>query len=142
MIVTLFAVALAVGLLVGLGAHQISRHWQERPAQPQIGEPLSTAAASLGYKTEYDYRTDTERSALATHDVLLARAGAQRLWENAESGNRGVVWASSETQQQDGRTCRDVERRTVINNVYASAIATICKRPRGAWEDAVTWRPN
>jgi surface antigen len=131
-------VALAVGLLVGLGARQLSRHLDAARLSGK-GE-VSAAATELGYRAERDFRIDTERASLALNDVLGAEAGAQRLWENAETGNRGIVWASEETKGTGGATCRSLARRTLINGIFRNGAGMACRTGSGPWEQKNGWR--
>ncbi len=139
MIVILLGVAVLVGLLVGLGAHQLTHQPTSRPATARLTAPPSSKAVDLGYKNERDFSVDTQRTAEALEDVLDANPGAQRLWENAESGNRGVFWVSAESPRADNRSCRDIERRAVINNAFSRAIGTVCRSTTGGWNASIDW---
>ena len=138
MIVLLCGVAVAIALLAGLGARQFTRHLDTGRSLPKA--ELSGAASELGYKGERDFRIDNERASLALSDVLGAQPGAQRLWENAESGNRGIVWASGETSGTDGATCRSLARRTLINGIFRNTASTACRTASGEWEQKGGWR--
>lgn len=136
MIVLLFAMALVVGLLVGLGARQLTHRYSTN--RQTTGE-LPAAAVDLGYREARDYRIDTERASLALSDVLAAEAGSQRLWENAETGNRGIVWASEETRRTDGASCRALARRTLINGAFRHGAGVACRTASGGWDQKGGW---
>ncbi len=134
MILFLMFLAVALGLLVGLGA----RTWT-RAAIDRGAARLSSEAADLGYKAERDFLVDRGRAEVALGEVLASPAGAQRIWENAETGNRGLLWASEETTRRDGTSCRNVERRTLINGAYRNGASVACRTRQGNWDSAVRW---
>jgi hypothetical protein len=138
MVVLLIALALVMGLLVGLGARELARH-HDTLRRPGRGE-LSAGASELGYKTERDFRIDSERADLALIDVLAGQPGSQRLWENAETGNRGIVWASEELPTNGGASCRSLARRTMINGVFRNGAGVACRTSSGGWEQKGEWR--
>lgn len=137
LILVLFGVALLIGILVGLGARSLTSPDTDRG--PEEGR-LSAMAAHLGYHTEWDYAGDRKREAAALRQVLGAPPGAQHLWENVESGNRGVIWAAPEVPRADGGACRSLDRRTLVNGAFRSAQGKACRNARGVWDDAVQWR--
>jgi surface antigen len=138
MIGLLFALALVVGVLVGLGAHQLSR---PRDGRLSPGA-LSASAIDLGYKTERDFRMDSQRAETALAHVLAAGPGAQELWDNAETGNRGLIWASEENRRGDGTLCRNLARRTLINGAFRNAAGTACRTEISDWRQTGQWRPD
>lgn len=141
LVVVLFVVSLAFGLLVGLGASRWGPHPDAGTAAgARHATPVSRKAAQLGYVTQHDYAADQQLAASALVQVLQANPGTQRLWENAETGNRGVIWSSPETSTPDGSTCRELARRTLINNAYRNANATACRRPGKVWASEAQWR--
>ena len=141
MVVLLFILSLAIGVLVGIGASSFSRYDSASTNQGQHhAPPLSRIAAELGYAAERDFENDNVRANNATVQVLLAAPGTQRLWENAETGNRGVIWSGGESQGPDGSICRDLVRRTLINNAYRNASATACHRQGQSWDANPEWR--
>ena len=139
MVIVLFVLSLGIGVLVGLGASNL--------ASPPSGHssagsaaPVTRAAAQLGYTSERAFQADNERASDALLQVLQAPAGTQRLWENAETGNRGVIWSGAETRSAGGTICRELERRTLINNAYRNANATACREQGKAWKGEAGWR--
>jgi len=139
MILLLFAAALVVGVLAGLGVRSLQRSAAVRSAMEHAGTPLPAEAAGLGYRTEQAFAADRDMAAEALEAVLNDGPGAQRLWENAETGNRGVIWAAAATMQPNGVVCRSLARRTLINNAYRNAEAQACRNPTGQWEGGITW---
>jgi hypothetical protein len=139
MIVLLFVLALVISVLAGLGA----RHMTHRPDRGHAAPngDISAEATRLGYRNERDFRIDQEHASLALADVLAAEPGAQRLWENAETGNRGVIWASEETRQPGGASCRNLARRTLINSAFRNAEGIACRSGAG-WEQTGGWRAD
>lgn len=138
MILLLFGLAMLIGLLVGFGAHRWSQQYQDRPGD--IGPPLSNEAAGLGYHSERDFSADRSRAAVALHQVLASSSEAQHLWENVETGNRGLLWGAASFVGQDGLTCRPLERRTLVNKAFRDASAVICRDVHGDWPASVAWQ--
>lgn len=145
MILLLFVIALVIGILVGLGARSLTRHDGGASAAHQSQadwQPaaVSAEASALGYRSDWDYSSDRRRASFALGRVMAGLAGEQRLWENPESGNRGVVWSAAEHAGDHGTICRDLVRRTLINNAFRSAAATVCRDPKQAWPTEVAWQ--
>lgn len=103
------------------------------------GEALSAQAAGLSYLSQEAFRNDQSRAAAALSSVLARGPGAQEVWENHETSNRGLVWNSSETTRPDGSVCRKAERRTLINHAFRDGYAIVCRLPGGQWDADVTW---
>jgi hypothetical protein len=139
MVLLLFLMALVVGVLIGLGARRLARLDLERANIRHSQQPLSSEATDLGYKVERDYRIDGERAAAALGDVLGDTGGSQRLWENPETGNRGVIWGSGETRRPDGSICRTLARRTLINGAFRNGGSEACHSAGGPWNTSVGW---
>lgn len=145
MILLLFVVALVIGVLVGLGARSLTRYDGE-PSVAREGQAdrqpaaVSAEASALGYRSDRDYSSDRQRASFALGRVMAGVAGEQRLWENPETGNRGVIWNAAEHAGERGRLCRDLIRRTLINNAFRSAEATVCRDPDQAWPTEIAWR--
>jgi hypothetical protein len=140
MILLLFGLALVIGLLVGLGARSLTREYARHPQAPHGGHSLPAEAAELGYHSEQDFASDGKLAALALAEVLDAGPGAQRLWENVETGNRGVIWASAASARANGAVCRSLARRTLINNKFQNAGAETCRAAAGHWDTTVRWK--
>jgi len=140
LILLLFALAVAIGLLVGLGARSLTREYARHPQAPHGGHSLPAEAAELGYHSEQDFASDGKLAAVALAEVLDAAPGAQRLWENVETGNRGVVWASGASARASGALCRSLARRTLINNKFQNAEAETCRGGSGHWDATVRWK--
>ena len=139
LVLLLFALAVVIGLLVGLGARSLTREYARHPQAPHGGHSLPVEAVELGYHTEHDFASDGKLAAVALAEVLEAGPGAQRLWENVETGNRGVVWASGASQRPGGAVCRALARRTLINNKFQNAGAEACSTADGHWDATVRW---
>ena len=138
-VVALFLLSLVIGVLVGFSVSELSTPRTREP-RPHEAVALSREAAQLGYTSEHAFLADNQRAATALRQVLQAEPGTQRLWENNETGNRGVIWGAQDTQRPDGTLCREVERRTLINNAYRNANATACHKKGQPWPDTATWR--
>ncbi len=142
LIIPLFLFALVIGVIVGLGANHLSQtrlsHQSGHAASRQDAN-VPAAAERLGYRNGPDFWNDEARAASALQEVLAAEAGAQRLWQNPETGNRGNIWASAETTRPGGESCRNLERRTLINGAFRNAQATACRRG-AAWDQTVEWQ--
>jgi surface antigen len=140
-VIILFVSSLVIGVLVGVGASSFGHHDAGGTVQrTHHAQAVSRAAAELGYTTERDFEADNARAESATLQVLQSPPGTQRLWENAESGNRGVVWSGDETASQNGSICRDLVRRTLINNAFRNASATACHQQGESWSADADWR--
>ncbi len=139
MVTVLFVLSLIIGVLVGVGVSELTPP-NTTGRLPHEGQALSREAAQLGYASESAFLADNQRASTALLQVLQAQPGTQRLWENAETGNRGVIWGAGETQKPDGTTCREMERRTLINNAYRNANATACHKKGQPWGDTAQWR--
>lgn len=143
MIFLMFGLAILVGVLVGLGARTWTRQYAERPIlRDEERPPLPSVAVDLGYKREEDYQSDRLRAVQATLEVLQGPPGGQRLWENAETGNRGVIWGAEEKRASNGALCRDLERRTLINSAFRNASAVACRDAQGRWSGEVAWHAD
>lgn len=120
-----------VGLTV-LGMNLLNR----RPeVQPLKREPISAAAEALKYSREELYRSDLSMAEDALTRLLRGVGGSQLLWENAESGNRGITWNSFENR----RGCRDIERRTIINGAFHEETSTACRDANGHFPTQLQW---
>jgi hypothetical protein len=122
----LTAVVIVVGVAVW-NRYQRSHH--------VIGEPLSTRAELLKYSQEEMYRKDLAMENDALTRLLGSAGGSQLLWQNAESGNRGITWNSFENE----RGCREIERRTMINDIFHEESATVCRDAAGHWPSKLAW---
>jgi len=139
MILLLFATALLSGVLAGLAARSLQSGYPVLPMLRHEGASLPSEAYDLGYRTEQAFAADRRLAAEALDAVLQDGPGAQRLWENAETGNRGVIWAAAAERRQDGMLCRSLARRTLINNAFRSAQAEACRVRTDQWERNVIW---
>lgn len=147
------AFLLGVVALVGLLTYWAAWSWQHRlnhSADPAAyrdgpagdgpaGEAVSAEAAGLRYVSQEAFRNDQSRAAAALGSVLARGPGAQEIWENHETGNRGLIWNTNETIRPDGAVCRHAERRTLINHVFHDGIAEVCRPAGGQWDADVTW---
>ena len=106
--------------------------------------PLSKAASALGYHEERHYLADREQEHVTVERLLTLPVGAQALWENAETGNRGVIWVAGEREGiapgEAGKLCRDLVRHTLLNNAYHNSLGTICHPPGKEYPGEVAWR--
>ncbi len=110
--------------------------WNRHPTVETFQRPpMSAEAAALNYTREELYRADISMADDALLRVLRGVGGSQLLWENAESGNRGITWNSFENR----RGCRDIERRTMINGMFREEIATACRDAAGHWPSSFAW---
>jgi hypothetical protein len=139
LMMSLFVLAVVIGMLVALGARQWA-HRLDRGLPQSRGSAISAEATNLGYRHERDFHVDQEQESRAQAQALAGEPGAQRLWENAETGNRGIVWAAPETLRTGGATCRTLARRTLINGAYRAAEGTACRKGDG-WDQQGAWRP-
>jgi hypothetical protein len=122
-------------LLIWMALHV----WQRpRPSDAARRTPLSAEAEKLSYTAEEDFRSDQSMAAGTLRRVLDGAAGGQILWENPETGNRGLVWNGPE----NARGCREVERRTVINHAFRDFGAMVCRDSRGRWPSEIAWAPR
>lgn len=139
LILLLFLLAMLIGVLVALG----TRQWTHRldRGQPRFGgSDISAEATNLGYRHERDFLVDQDHASQAQALALDGPPGAQRLWDNAETGNRGMVWASPDTIHTGGATCRTLVRRTLINGARRATEGTAC-RNGDRWDQQGPWRP-
>lgn len=137
-IVVLLVMAVVIGLLGGLGA----RHMAHRMDSDAVLEADTPAEAKrLGYHRLRDLQADLAQQSVALADVLAADAGAQRPWENVETGNRGLIWASAETRRADGTLCRTLARRTLINGAFSRSHGAACLNGT-EWQRTGGWRAD
>jgi hypothetical protein len=134
----LFAMALVVGLLAGLGAQRIVQNYG-RPAALRSGA-TPKEIVDLGYNSETDFKADHAREQAVITKLLVSPVGSQMLWENAETGNRGVIWVASQHTTPDGGVCRDLVRHTLLNNAYRNTAATTCHGVNAGYPDQIAWR--
>jgi surface antigen len=143
-IVALVGLAVLIGLAVGFAAQR----WAADPAfVVWHGGPtgaVSKAASDLGYKVERDYLADRAREQATVERLLTLPVGSQILWENPETGNRGVVWVAgdhaADAAEPAGTFCRDLVRHTLLNNAYRNSLGTTCHAPGQPYSPDVAWR--
>lgn len=135
----LVLLAILIGVLVALGARQWT-HRLDRGQPRSGGSGISTEATNLGYHHERDFQVDQDHASQAQALALDGPPGAQRLWENAETGNRGMVWASPETIGTGKAACRTLARRTLINGAFRATEGLACRKGDG-WDQQGDWRP-
>ena len=51
-----------------------------------------------------------------------------------------MIWGAEEKTTSGGAVCRDLERRTFINNAYRNGSAVACRSSQGRWDGVVSWR--
>ena len=132
----MFALALVVGLLIGLSARRLTQQFSA--SRPSF-EDLSAAAVDLWDREARDHQIDTERAGLVISDFFVTEAESQRLWENSETGSRGIVRASEETRSSDGASCRSLARRTLINGAFRNGAGVACRNASGGWGQQGRW---
>ena len=125
-------VAMVTVALTVLGMNLLNRRIE---VQPLKHEPISAAAEALKYSREELYRADQSMAEEALSRLLGGVGGSQLLWENADSGNRGITWNSFENR----RGCRDIERRTIINGVFHEETSTACRDASGKFPAQLQW---
>ena len=142
-IVALFFFALLIGLLVGFTAQR----WATSPevaASRYSASAVSKAASELGYHEERAYQADRQHEQVTVERLLNLPVGTQQLWENPETGNRGVILVSGEragaASGEAGKTCRDLVRHTLLNNAFHNSLGTICRAPGEGFPGDVAWR--
>ena len=142
-IVLLFGLAVLIGLLVGFTAQR----WATDPdfvAWRFRSGTVSKAASDLGYKAEGDYQADRQRERATIDRLLTMPVGSQALWENPETGNRGVIWVGGQHEGaasgQPGKFCRDLVRHTLLNNAYRNSLGTTCQAPGERFPPDIAWR--
>lgn len=141
-LVAMFLLALLVGVLAGLGVQHLAR-LPGRPMSLYHGTVTQKQAVEEGYEQDADYLADRARERAVITRLLAASVGSQQLWENPETGNRGVIWVANETATADGSRCRELIRHTLINNAFRDTETTACSAgPRGTISPDVTWRPE
>jgi len=143
MILLLFGFAVLIGLAVGFTAQR----WATDPGRPislyrSSGAPKEVV--DQGYKSESDFNADHAREQETISRLLVAPVGTQVLWENPETGNRGVIWVASEhvgnQGAQNGQTCRDLVRHTLLNNTYRNTVGTTCHTAGKAFAADIAWQ--
>ncbi len=136
LILLLFALAMLIGLVVGVGAVRYNAEFG-RPMALYRGSSAPKEVIDQGYHNESDYNADRLREQAVLTRLLASPVGSQALWENPETGNRGVIWVASE--HRGAEICRDLVRHTLLNNAYRNTAATVCREPRGAFPERVAW---
>ena len=135
-ILLLFALAMLIGLAVGFGVVRYNAELG-RPMALYHGSSAPKEVIDQGYHNEADYNADRAREQAVLTHLLAAPVGSQALWENPETGNRGVIWVARE--QKGAEVCRDLVRHTLLNNAYRNTAATVCRDPSGAFPERVAW---
>ena len=144
-VLMLFGAALTIGLLVGITA-------QHRATDPgnaaflKSGRTVPRDVAAYGYTSMNDFNSDHLREQATITQLLQAPVGSQSLWENPETGNRGVIWVMKERQvergAQPGQTCRDLMRHTLLNNAYRNTVGSTCRDKGQAYSAEIAWTPE
>ena len=135
-IVLLFALAVLVGLGVGFGALRYAAD-PGRPLALHHSNSPPKQVIEAGYHNEADFNADRARERAVLTKLLAGPVGAQALWENPETGNRGVIWVASE--QKGAEICRNLVRHTLLNNTYRNSAATICHAPGQDFPADIPW---
>ena len=94
----------------------------------------------MGYHSENDFNADHAREQTVIQKLLAAPVGSQMLWENPETGNRGVIWVAGQHAGTDGGMCRDLVRHTLVNNSYRNTAGTTCRGGNSGYPDQIAWR--
>ncbi len=145
-VVAMFGLAVLVGLVAGLGAQRwagLDRRPLALRQGPVAQKPVTQKeAVAEGYQTDADYLADHARERVVITRLLAAPVGSQQIWENPETGNRGVIWVARETVRADGGHCRGLVRHTLINNAFHDTEAVTCRANAGDFPSDVTWRPE
>ena len=144
-VMMLFGFALIIGLLVGITA----QHWATDPgstAYLKSGHSVPKDVRQFGYTSMSDFNSDHQREQATITHLLEAAVGSQSLWENPETGNRGVIWVMNERQVEQGamrgQICRDLLRHTLLNNAYRNTAGTTCHVLGQAYSAEITWKPE
>ncbi len=137
LIAVLFGMALVVGLLAGLGAQRYMRDFGHPVAIYQGSAPKEIV--KLGYTDVAAYNIDHAREHAVIDKLLAAPVGSQMLWENPETGNRGVIWVARQAMLPNGAVCRDLVRHTLLNNTYRNTAGTTCRPANGSYPPEIPW---
>jgi surface antigen len=140
---------LGFAVLVGLGVGYSAQRWANDPGRlPGRFErhSVSKSAGALGYQTDEAFEADRKRETETVTRLLGMPVGSQLLWENPETGNRGVIWVAGEHAGGSGTEanaiCRDLVRHTLLNNSFRNTLGTTCRKPNQAFSADVTWQQD
>lgn len=111
----------------------------ERHVVPSIPTEAETAAA-LGYSTAASYRADQSLASATLRSIMTSSAGTQQIWENRETGSRGLLQVEGSLLRGDGSDCRKFRQRLLLNGKLRENNVIACRTfDEREWSHDLAW---
>lgn len=94
-----------------------------------IGGAIGNSFGASLDKADQVYADRAGQSALET-----GQPGQSFPWQNAKTGNSGVIVPSNYYQANDGRYCREFTQRINVGGKTQEGYGTACRQPDGSWQ--------
>jgi surface antigen len=94
-----------------------------------IGAGIGNSVGSSLDRADMQYFDRTTQRALET-----SPSGKALPWNNAESGNSGVITPTNYYKNETGQYCREFQNKIVVGGKTQNGYGTACRQPDGSWQ--------